>query len=714
MGVIKRTGSIFMSRKRADHGSLDVRPDPRDRPGAKAPRKRRGNGKSGGRSKPRRKSAAAARRPRGLLRRSLYWGSVASVWVTIAVIGLFAYYAAFLPPTSEWKVPDRPPNVEIRAADGKLLANRGDTGGEAVRLEHLPAYLPQAVISIEDRRFESHFGMDPIGLARAMTSNVIAGRLVQGGSTLTQQLAKNLFLKPERTLKRKIQEVVLAFWLEAEYSKAEILEMYLNRVYLGSGAYGVDAAARRYFGKPAQNVTLAEAAVLAGLLKAPSRYSPRADPARAEGRAKLVLAAMAEEGYITADEARIAEAHPARTKARYVDGSENYVADWVMEVLPGFVGAVDEDIVVETTIDPDLQRAGETALSEALAEGGAKRNVDQGALVALDGNGAVKALVGGRSYAASQFNRAVHARRQPGSAFKPFVYLAALERGLKPSTVRVDEPVSIRGWRPQNYAKKYHGPVTLKTALALSLNTVAARVAAEVGPKAVVGVAQRLGIDSPLAANPSIALGTSEVSPIELTAAYVPFSNGGYGVFPHVIERIRSADGRVLYDRSGSGLGRVIGASQVAMMNAMMTETLTTGTGRRAEIAGWQAAGKTGTSQEFRDAWFVGYTARLTATVWFGNDDNSPTKRVTGGALPARTWSRFMTEAHRGVPVAALPGAGIFVAADDGEGDKPVRRPLNTSKRDAGNTASVRQRGDNGWIMPEENTGNLLKRLFGG
>ncbi|MCC2112385.1 MAG: PBP1A family penicillin-binding protein, partial [Hyphomicrobiales bacterium] len=532
---------------------------------------------------------------------------------------------------------------------------------------------------------------------------------------LTQQLAKNLFLKPERTLKRKIQEVVLAFWLETEYSKNEILEMYLNRVYLGAGAYGVDAASRRYFGKPAQNVTLAEAAVLAGLLKAPSRYSPRTDPERAEARAKVVLAAMAEEGYITAEEARIAVAHPARTQERYIDGSENYVADWVMELLPSFLGAVDEDIVVETTIDPDLQFAGEKALSEALAEGAAERNVQQGALVALDSNGAVKALVGGRSYAASQFNRAVQARRQPGSAFKPFVYLAALEHGLTPSTVRVDEPVSIRGWRPENYAKKYHGPVTLKTALALSLNTVAARVAAEVGPKSVVGVAQRLGIESPLAANPSIALGTSEVSPLELTAAYVPFSNGGYGVFPHVIERIRGADGRILYDRSGSGLGRIIGANEVAMMNDMMTETLLTGTGRRAEIAGWQAAGKTGTSQEFRDAWFVGYTAHLTAAVWFGNDDNSPTKRTTGGALPARTWSRFMTEAHRGVPVAALPGAGLVASADgDEDGSNPLFRHLTTSRRDAGNTASVGRRGDNGWIPPQQNTGGLLKRLFGG
>ena len=708
-----------MSRKRGNDGRLDVRLDPRERATAQTMPVRKGarrKKKPSGRAKRGRTRSAPSRRSAArLLRRGLYWSAVCAVWLVIVATGVVAYHAAHLPPTSEWKVPDRPPNVEIRAADGSLLAIRGDTGGEAVRLKELPAYLPQAVIAIEDRRFNSHFGFDPIGFARAMVSNLLAGRLVQGGSTITQQLAKNLFLKPDRTMKRKIQEMVLAFWLEAKYSKNEILEMYLNRVYLGAGAYGVDAAARRYFGKPAAQVTLAEAATLAALLKAPSRYSPRRDPERARARARLVLAAMAEEGYITGEEARIAQANPARSSRRYVDGSGNYVADRIMEILPGYIGAVDSDIIVETTIDPDLQNAGELAIETALAEDGTKRRVGQAALVAIDGNGAVRALIGGRSYAQSQFNRAIHARRQPGSAFKPFVYLAALEYGLRPQTVRLDEPVVIGGWRPENYARKYFGPVTLKKALVLSLNTVAARIADEVGPKSVVEIAHRLGIESKLAANPSIALGTSEVTPLELTAAYVPFSNGGYGIFPHLITRIRNADGRILYDRTGSGPGRVIAPPYLAMMNEMMTETLRTGTGRRAGIPGWQAAGKTGTSQDFRDAWFVGYTARLTAAVWFGNDDNTPMRRVTGGGLPARTWSRFMTAAHRGVAPVPLPGAeNIATAARKGDPSDPVYRHLTTSRRSAGAGRHAPRNEDNDWIAPQANTGGLLGRLFGG
>ncbi|MEZ5841660.1 MAG: PBP1A family penicillin-binding protein [Hyphomicrobiales bacterium] len=634
----------------------------------------------------------------------------------IILTGVVAYYAAHLPPTSEWRVPDRPPNVKILANNGELLANRGDTGGEAVRIEHLPYYLPEAVIAIEDRRFRSHFGIDVVGLARAVVTNLASGRLVQGGSTLTQQLAKNLFLEPDRTMKRKIQEVILALWLETKYSKDAILEMYLNRVYLGAGAYGVDAAARRYFGKSARAVTLSEAAVLAALLKAPSRYSPLANPDLARDRAKLVLAAMAEEDFITSDDARAALDNPAETAARSASGAENYVADWVMEQVPSYVGSLEGDIVVETTIDMELERSAGDILSQALADDGIKQGVGQGALVAIDGTGAVRALVGGRSYSQSQFNRAVTAKRQPGSAFKPFVYLSALEAGLTPDTVRVDEAVSIKGWRPQNYSKKFEGPVTLRKALARSLNTVAARLADEVGPKTVVATAHRLGIESPLTATPSIALGTSEVSPLELTAAYVPFANGGYGVVPHVIQRIRTAKGKVLYDGAGSGLGRVIEARYVAMMNDMMAETLSTGTGRKAEIAGWPAAGKTGTSQDFRDAWFVGYTANLTAAVWLGNDDSSATKKATGGNLPAVIWSRFMTAAHQGVPVAALPGGDYretvaTASPDSGGWLSGLGFPAGGKQA----TPAAKPRRNDDWIPPAKNTdGGFFKKLFGG
>ena len=567
-----------------------------------------------------------------------------------------AYYAARLPPMAEWQVPERPATVRILADGGELITTRGERSGEALTLDELPPYLPQAVIAIEDQRFYWHFGIDPIGLIRAFAANWVAGGVVQGGSTLTQQLAKNLFLKPERTIERKVQEVILAVWLEARLSKRRILELYLNRVYLGGGAYGVDAAALRYFGKSARDVTLAEAAMLAGLLKAPTRYAPTTNREAAEGRAALVLEAMHAQGYVNSRDASLAMSVAIRPVSDVAGGSGRYVADWVIDLLPGFVGVLDEDVVVDTTIDLGLQEQAATAVSTALAEEGHSRNVGQGALVAMDTRGAVKALIGGRNYANSQFNRAVDARRQPGSAFKPFVYLSALEYGMVPETIRVDQPVSIGSWQPKNYTNAYRGPVTLQTALALSLNTISAQLAAEVGPSNVAATARRLGITSPMMATPSIALGTSEVSLLELTGAYVPFANGGVGVIPHVIKRITTVDGEVLYERTGSGPGQVVDPVHVGMMNAMLRQTLEIGTGRRAALPGWPAAGKTGTSQDFRDAWFVGYTSRLVAGVWFGNDDGKPTAKMTGGRLPALAWRQFMSHGLAGVPVADLPG----------------------------------------------------------
>jgi penicillin-binding protein 1A len=596
--------------------------------------------------------------------------------VVIAVLGLGAvagYYAAKLPPTSEWTVPKRPATVRILADNGELITTRGDKSGEALTLDEMPPYLPEAVIAIEDRRFYSHFGIDPIGLVRAAITNYDAGGVVQGGSTITQQLAKNLFLKPERTFERKVQEVVLALWLEARLSKRRILELYLNRVYLGGGAYGVDAAALRHFGKSARNVTLAEAATLAGLLKAPGRYSPSHDADAAEGRAQLVLAAMRREGYITDREASLAMSAEVKPVRDVAGGSGRYVADWVMDILPGFVGALDKDIVVDTSIDLRLQAAAARAVATTLGDDGAKLRVSQGALVAMDPEGAVKAMVGGRDYAKSPFNRAVDARRQPGSAFKPFVFLTALEHGLTPQTVRVDQPVSIKGWKPKNYTKEYLGPVTLETALAHSLNTVSAQLTAEVSPKAVADTARRLGIASPLQATPSIALGTSEVTLIELTGAFAPFANGGRGVIPHVIKRVVTVDGKMLYQRQGSGPGRVVDPRHVGMMNAMLEETLATGTGRKAALPDRPAAGKTGTSQDFRDAWFIGYTAELIAGIWFGNDNGKPTKKASGSNLPAVTWQRFMTVALDGTPPSNLPGNYHGRPPDGAPGD--VLRP---------------------------------------
>jgi penicillin-binding protein 1A len=623
-------------RSPADAGGEARRPARKGRAGLFRSRKRRG--------------------PRSRIGRLFYWGAVAGLWLAIAAAGAAAYVAAHLPPIQSLEVPKRPPSIQIVDRHGRPLATRGDMGGAAVPLNKLPRHVTQAFLAIEDRRFYSHHGIDPIGLARALIANIVRRGVSQGGSTITQQLAKNLFLTQERTLTRKVQEAALALWLERKYSKPQILELYLNRVYFGAGAYGIEAAAQRYFEKPAQRLTVAEAAMLAGIVRSPSRLAPSRNPHGAERRAQLVLAAMVDMKFIGDDAAKVALMQPAHAIKPGGAGSVGYAADWITDVLDDLIGRIEQDIVVETTIDPALQAAAERALTEELARSGDKAGVGQGAIVAMSPDGAVRALVGGRNYADSQFNRAVSARRQPGSAFKPFVYLTAIERGLSPETVRDDKPIALRGWQPENYNREYFGPVTLKQALAMSLNTVSVRLTLEFGPAAVVRTAHRLGIASKLEPNASIALGTSEVSVLELVAAYATFANGGMAVAPHVVERVRATSGNVLYRRRPGNLGRIVEPRTIAMMNAMMQETLATGTARKAELPGWPAAGKTGTSQDFRDAWFVGYTGHLVAGVWLGNDDGAPTRKITGGGLPVEIWSRFMRPAHQGVPVAALPG----------------------------------------------------------
>ncbi|WP_046861518.1 transglycosylase domain-containing protein [Microvirga massiliensis] len=678
---------------RADAGRLDLSLSPEDRAGGGMARR---GGSRGGKSKPSRRGRSGSRR-RSLLGRLFYGLAVLGLWAVIAVAGIIAYHAAQLPPIDQLAVPKRPPNIAILAADGSLIGNRGETGGQTVSIKELPPYLPKAFVAIEDRRFYDHFGIDPLGITRAALRNVTNRGVSQGGSTLTQQLAKNLFLTQERTISRKIQEAILALWLERTYSKDEILELYLNRVYFGAGAYGIEAAAHRYYGKPAKAITLPEAAVLAGLVQAPSRLAPNRNPRAAQERAELVLAAMQELGFVTPSAMKNALAQPAQVR-RGGSGSANYAADYVMDVLEDFVGTIDSDIVVSTTLDTAMQAAAEQAVSEELAAKGARYKVSQGALVAMQPDGALKALVGGRDYEASQFNRATAARRQPGSAFKPFVYLTAIERGLTPDTVRDDAPFNYRGWSPENFSRDYRGPVTLREALALSLNTVAARLGVEVGPKAVVQTAQRLGITSPLQANPSIALGTSEVTPLELVAAFAAFANGGTGVIPFVIQQVKTADGKVLYRRPrGGGLGRVIDPAAVAMMNDMLHQTFVVGTARKGEIPGWESAGKTGTSQEHRDAWFVGYTGALVAGVWLGNDSGEPTKRLSGGNLPVELWSTFMKAALKNKQPVPLPGA------PRGEYETPVASGPQPG--------SATERGDRGPIARADR--NFLERLFG-
>jgi penicillin-binding protein 1A len=607
------------------------------------------------RKKSSRKKSSRAGSKRSGFGRIAYWGAVLSLWLVIAGIATLAWVGMHLPPLASLEIPKRPPTIHIVSADGRPLATRGDMGGAAVPLKDLPAHVPKAFLAIEDRRFYSHYGVDPIGLTRAAVANVLRRGVTQGGSTITQQLAKNLFLTQERTFGRKLQEVVLALWIEHKFSKDQILELYLNRVYFGAGAYGIEAAAQRYFSKSARRVTLAEAAMLAGIVKSPSRLAPTHNFAGAEQRAQVVLGAMADAKFAKDADIKVAMAQPPRIAKQSAAGGVNYAADFVMDALNELVGRFEDDVIVETTLDGALQLAAEKSLVEELSLRGAKFDVEQGALVAMTPDGAVRALIGGVNYSESQFNRAVAAKRQPGSAFKPFVFLTAIERGLSPDTIREDKPISVKGWKPENYTREYFGPVTLTQALAMSLNTVSVRLTLEFGPPAVTRTAYRLGIASKLEPNASIALGTSEVSPLELVAAYAPFSNGGFAISPHVVERVRTADGKVLYTRGEANLGRVIEPEYVAMMNRMMRETLVSGTARRADLPGWQAAGKTGTSQDFRDAWFIGYTGHLITGVWLGNDDSSPTKKLTGSGLPVDIWTRFMRAAHQGVPMATLP-----------------------------------------------------------
>ena len=592
----------------------------------------------------------------GFLYRTAYWSFVVGIWSFVLFACILLYYAAFLPQTSEWIIPDRPPNIQVLSVEGQIIGNRGDTGGEAIELDEMPPHLIEAVLAIEDRRFYYHPGIDPIGLFRAFIRNVAAQGFVEGGSTITQQLAKNLFLEPERTIKRKMQELVLSFWLEFKLTKDEILELYLNRVYLGEGAFGVDAASRQYFGKSARDINLVESAMLAGLLKAPSRFSPINRPELTEERTRIVLSVMHAANFISEEELVAALNNPIKVSNRFKTRSYNYAADWIMELLPGVVGSIEEDIIVESTIDVDLQLAAEKAIRTVISRESESSRVTQGAIVTINTSGAVRVIIGGNNYQESQYNRAIYAKRQPGSAFKPFVYLTALERGLTPDSVRNDQKVTIAGWTPSNYTNKYLGKVTLNYAFAHSLNTVAAKIASEVGFQRVAATAKRLGIKSKLIETPSLSLGTSEVNPLELTAAYVPFSNGGIKVSPYVIKRIRTVSGKILYEHQGSSEGRVVEKKYIGMMNAMMRQTIDSGTGKNAALENWQVGGKTGTTQNFRDAWFIGYTAELITGVWLGNDDGRSTKKVTGGTLPAEIWQAYMSEAHQGLKVAALPG----------------------------------------------------------
>jgi penicillin-binding protein 1A len=651
-----------------------------------------------------------------LFAKLFYWVATLGVVAALCVGGIVYYYWMQMPAATTWKVPDRPANIRIVAADGQMMSNRGKMGGEAVTIAELPHYVPAAFIAIEDKRFYDHFGIDLVGLGSVALESLRAGHVTRGASTLTQQLAKNLFLSPDQTLGRKVQEALLALWLEHNYSKDEILELYLNRVFFGNNATGLEAASQTYFGHSARNLSLGEAAILAGSMQAPSVLNPKGDPAKVEARQHLVLQAMADQGYITPAEAKAATIDPTQQIRTKVAGSESYVADWVEGLVQSYVGDVKEDVVVYTTINWDLQKEAEFLVKEAVATEGPKYGFSQGALVAVDADGAVRAVVGGADYQKSQYNRAVTARRQPGSTFKPFVYMAAMEKGFTPDTIADDSPININGWSPSDADNKFMGKITLREALAYSRNTVAAQLAWNVGPDKVVEVAQRMGISSPLMAVPAIALGTQEVSLLELTAAYAPFANGGNGVIANVITRIETASGKVLYDAVPAGPGQVVSPTVVGEMNDMLSTALDIGTGKHAHLQGWQIGGKTGTSQKARDALFVGFTSRMVTGVWLGNDDDTGTT-LAGGSVPTQIWSDFMAKAHEGLPPSDLPDANsAAVPASDLQPNDPISGLVEGDSAAASDAAPVDATQPVAAPAPRspKNIGDILNNLFGG
>jgi penicillin-binding protein 1A len=587
---------------------------------------------------------------------------------------------------------------------GNEIGTRGIRHNDSVQLDEYPDYLIKAVLATEDRRFYEHFGIDISGTGRALTANARAGGVVQGGSSITQQLAKNLFLSNERTLERKVKEAFLAFWLEARLSKTEILKLYLDRAYMGGGAFGIDAAAQYYFGKSARDVSISEGAMLAGLFKAPSRFSPNANLPAARARANVVLDNLVDAGFMTEGQVFGARRNPATPIDRRDEHAPNYYLDWafdeVKKLVETFPRSVTERVfVVRTAIDINLQRATETAIENSLRQYGHEYHATQSDAVLMDVEGGVRAMVGGRDYGQSQFNRAVDALRQPGSSFKPYVYTTALLNGFKPTSIVVDAPICLGNWCPQNYGHSYGGSMTLTQALTHSVNTIAVRLSVAVGngnPKAgrakIIQTAHHMGIHTSLPDSSSLPIGAAEVTMIDHVGAYATFPNLGKAVTPHAVLELRTPNGPTVWrwDRDGKKPETVFSPKIATDMIFMMNKVVEDGTGKRAMLDGIRASGKTGTTNAYRDAWFMGYTGNFVCGVWFGNDDYSPTNRMTGGSLPAMTWHEIMTYAHQGIEVKALPGlpapssAPKQVAAEgDGSGSELPARPATLTRRGA-------------------------------
>ncbi len=600
------------------------------------------------------------KRPR-TVREAAVWSGWAAAGVVAAIVAFFFFITWDLPSTDDVWEARGSQSITFLDRNGHVILREGAQNAPPVDLASLPPYVAQAFIAIEDRRFYDHFGVDVGGMMRAGAENLRAGRVVQGGSTITQQLAKNLFLTNDRTWRRKFQEIAMAIWLEGRFTKDEILALYLSRVYFGAGAYGVEAAAERYFDRPARELTLLQAAMIAGLVKAPSRLNPaRQDIAAARDRARTVLDEMVNMGFISAAEREAALQEELVISRRNPAGVLSYFRDWIDPLLNDVIGQQRDDFVVETTIDIAAQRAGDEAVNAVLEAQGEARRISQAALIAMDDEGGVRAIVGGRDYDQSQFNRATQARRQPGSSFKYFIYLAAMENGLTPWSVRDDAPITIyiegqEPWTPGNYTREFHGPTELTRAFALSYNMVAIRVANEVGGQNVIDVARRLGVRSPLHNYHSLSLGAQEITLLEMTQAYGAMAAEGYNIEAHGVTRIRRASSNeTVWAFRQANRQRVIEERPLRYMNYMLRRVVDAGTGTAARINGRQVGGKTGTGNDYRDAWFIGYVPGMVAGVWAGNDNFSETARVTGGSLPAEIWAQFMQTALRNTPVRPL------------------------------------------------------------
>lgn len=594
--------------------------------------------------------------------------------ILLGVLGAVAVAIslASLPGFEEMQRSPKGQTVVVKAADGSLLVTLGPSFGEWLAFDRIPPTMVNAMIAVEDRRFYRHPGLDPIGIARALWVNLQPGGRVEGASTITQQLARNIFLTQERSFARKLREAILAVALEARFSKRAILELYLNRVYFGGGAYGIDAASRRFFGHPATRLSLPEAAIIAGLVKAPSRYAPSADPARARGRAATVLAVMAQSGAITSAEAAAADMGALRFAPQPRQTNVRYFTDWVLGQLEALSDETVEPLEVLTTLNPQMQRAAEAAIARATPAG------TQGALVAMSHDGAVRAMVGGRDYVSSNYNRATVAVRQPGSAFKLFVYLAALEDGVEPEAIMRDEPITIDGWSPRNSSRAFAGDISVRDAFARSINTVAVALAQQTGFGTVADMARRFGITTPIDRRPAMALGSSEVRLIELTQAYAGVASGGVETRPFGIVRVETWGGRLVWEREPGEPRALVAPDVAARMTGLMKAAVETGTGRQAQM-GRELAGKTGTTSANKDAWFLGFTSDLVAGVWMGRDDGRAVPGLAGAGAPARAFAAFMRAASRGRPAGTLntevPPADGFVEPDAeayGLGGEPV------------------------------------------